>query len=72
MDKSEKPWICRNCREKIGIVRKNGSGIDRLYLPGGVMIEGYARVPCPRCGMTRDWIPGQEAMDRLITRMKGR
>jgi hypothetical protein len=34
------------------------------------VVEGYAAdVRCSACGSVRTWIPGQEALDRLVARV---
>jgi hypothetical protein len=80
MDDS-KAWRCEN-GHVLGQVGRNGSSVRKLLLyrdavdPGEVepaevdvmaIVEGYvADVRCSICGSVRTWIPGQEAMDRLV------
>lgn len=81
-DERVKPWKCEN-GHVMGYVRRNGSGIRQLFLlreaidPENVLandpdtagiIEGF--MPswvCSICGSMRTWVPGKEAMDRLIS-----
>jgi hypothetical protein len=75
-----KEWKCRN-GHVLGLVARNGSKRRRLLLyrnavdmsddPCEVdvmaLVEGYvADVRCSICGSVRTWVPGQEAMDRLV------
>jgi hypothetical protein len=49
-------WACRSCRAPLGEVR---GGVLRPAVPvGSVDGRGVARVPCPRCGRVRRWVPG--------------
>ncbi len=82
-----KEWKCKQ-GHVMGQVRRNGSGIRQLLLyreavdkdaqdilSPDVMaiVEGYAaEVTCSVCGCVRTWVPGQEAMDRLIEHVLGR
>lgn len=66
----------------LGQVRRNGKGIRQLMLyrlavdlgaeqPEEVdvmaIVEGYVTdVKCSICGFTRTWMPGQEALARLL------
>lgn len=81
MDQELKAWRCQG-GHVMGQVIRNGSGIRRLLLyrqalgendttPGEVdviaVVEGYvADVRCSLCGAVRTWVPGQEAMERLL------
>lgn len=76
-----KEWKCKQ-GHVMGQVRRNGSGVRQLLLyreavdkdaqdilSPDVMaiVEGYAaEVTCSVCGCVRTWVPGQEAMDRLV------
>jgi hypothetical protein len=76
-----KEWRCEN-GHVMGQVARNGSNIRKLLLyrnaidpaeaePVEVdvmgLVEGYvADVKCSICGSVRTWVPGQEAMDRLV------
>lgn len=76
-----KEWRCTQ-GHVMGQVRRNGSGVRQLLLyresvdmdaqvllSPDVMaiVEGYAaEVTCSVCGCVRTWVPGQEAMDRLV------
>ena len=83
-----KEWKCKQ-GHVMGQVRRNGSGIRQLllyreavdmeaqvllYPDVMAIVEGYAaEVTCSICGGVRTWVPGQEAMDRLIEHvLKGR
>ena len=77
-----KPWRCKTCGAHLGKVSRNGSGIHQLLLfreaidtdqeqVGDVdviaVVEGYvADVRCSNCGGTRTWIPGREAIRRVL------
>jgi len=77
-----KPWRCKTCGAHLGKVRRNGSGIHQLLLYREVVdtsqeevadvdviavVEGYAAdVRCSNCGGTRTWVPGKEAIVRLL------
>lgn len=77
-----KPWRCKTCGAHLGKVRRNGSGVHQLLLYREVVdtsqeevadvdviavIEGYAAdVRCSYCGGTRTWVPGKEAITRLL------
>lgn len=79
MDQEVKVWRCKN-GHVLGRVQRNGSGIRQLMLyreadPEEIdviaVIEGYvADVRCSLCGSFRTWVPGQEAMDRLIRQVE--
>ena len=48
-------WRCRSCRVVLGQVRH---GVLRPLVPiESVDGRGLARVPCPRCGRVRVWVP---------------
>lgn len=83
MSDEVKRWRCPN-RHVMGMVARNGSGIRQLLLyraaiedqqPGDeidviAVVEGYAAdVRCSLCGAVRTWIPGQEALERLLARV---
>lgn len=77
-----KPWRCKTCGAHLGKVRRNGSGVHQLLLYREVVdtsqeevtdvdviavVEGYvADVRCSNCGGARTWIPGREAMVKLL------
>lgn len=77
-----KPWRCKTCGAHLGKVRRNGSGIHQLLMyreavdTAGeevtdvdviAVVEGYvADVRCSNCGGARTWIPGREAMIKLL------
>ncbi len=77
-----KVWKCSN-GHALGQVVRNGNGVRHLLLyrqaaseEGEVdvlaVVEGYvADVRCSVCGEVRTWVPGQEAMARLLE-MAGR
>jgi len=74
-----RPWKCQ-AGHVMGVVSRNGSKVRQLLLyrqalvyeaPGEVdviaIIEGYAaEVRCSECGRIRTWVPGEEAMRRLL------
>lgn len=79
-----KAWKCNN-GHVMGHVSRNGRGIRHLLLyreaidgdtaelpdPDVIaVIEGYvADVRCSICGAVRTWVPGQEAIDRLVAQV---
>lgn len=77
MEQTIKVWKCTN-GHALGQVVRNGSGVRQLLLyrqaaseEGEVdvlaVVEGYvADVRCSLCGEVRTWVPGQEAMERLL------
>ena len=74
-----KVWKCQN-GHVLGQVMRNGDGVRQLMLfrqairAGDMvdvdvmaMIEGYvADVRCSVCGRVRTWVPGEEALLRLM------
>ena len=68
-------WTCRSCRVVLGQVR------DGVLLPlvpvESVDAGGAARVPCPRCGRVRVWLPtdpsptGMAGLSRRLLEMGG-
>jgi len=79
MDDQVKQWKCSH-GHVLGIVMRNGSRIRQLTLfrqairEGDMVdvdviavIEGYvADVRCSVCGRVRTWVPGEEALKRLM------
>ncbi|KKM08410.1 hypothetical protein SY88_23770 [Clostridiales bacterium PH28_bin88] len=78
-----KAWKCPK-GHVLGQVVRNGSGIRQLLLyreaiditPGPTeidviaVVEGYAAdVRCSVCEAVRTWVPGQEALDKLVARV---
>lgn len=77
-----KPWRCRVCGAHLGKVRRNGSGVHQLLryreavdtereqvldVDVIAVVEGYAAdVRCSNCSGARTWVPGREAMIRLL------
>lgn len=77
-----KPWRCKECGAHLGKVTRNGSGISQLLLYREAVdtqreqvvdvdviavVEGYAAdVRCSSCNAARTWVPGQEAIYRLL------
>ncbi len=75
-------WRCRDCGSHLGKVTRNGSGVHQLLLYREAVdtsqnevvdvdviavVEGYvADVVCSVCGAARTWVPGQEAITRLL------
>ena len=48
-------WTCRSCRAPLGQVR---DGVLYPSVPvASVDGRGVTRVPCPRCGRARNWVP---------------
>ena len=48
-------WTCRSCRFVLGHVR---DGVLRPVVPVESLDgHGVARVPCPKCGGVRTWVP---------------
>lgn len=81
MEHEVKPWKCGN-GHVLGQVRRNGAGIRQLLLYREAVdyeafesaevdvmavVEGYVtEVTCSVCGSVRTWVPGKEAIDRLV------
>jgi len=77
-----KKWMCPSREHQLGLVRRNGRGIRQLLLyrnavdlcaepPAevdviGVLVGEMMDVKCSICGRVRTWVPGQEALDRLV------
>lgn len=64
------PWCCKHCLAVLGYrVRKdlNGRHIETLVTLAGPELIGFGYVPC-ECGETREWQPGEAAMELLIKR----
>lgn len=77
-----KPWRCKGCGAHLGKVTRNGSGITQLLMFRQAVdtseeevvdvdviavVEGYAAdVVCSVCGTARTWVPGEEAITRLL------
>lgn len=81
-DDELKPWKCKG-GHTLGLVRRNGSGVRQLLLyreaVGDEMaevdvmavVEGYvADVRCSVCGRVRTWVPGEEALARLLEQVR--
>ena len=76
----DKLWYCDGCRAALGKVTRNGNGIRVLEVfrhpdePADIVceVQGFTRVCCEACGGVRIWVPGQDALDRIIKRSKGR
>ena len=79
-----KTWRCEQ-RHALGVVVRDGGGVRRLLLyrvaldgnPGDEEVdviavsEGYvADVRCSICGGLRTWVPGQEALRRMLERAR--
>lgn len=76
-------WKCSN-GHKLGVVARNSSRIRQLWVyrqaidenaeaPAEVDVLGIAEgtlfdVRCSICGSSRTWVPGDEAMKRIIAR----
>lgn len=78
-----KAWKCPGGQHVLGQVVREGK-VTQLLLyreavdleaggdPPEVMavVEGYAaEIRCSRCGRVRTWVPGEEALRRLLARM---
>lgn len=77
-----KPWKCKN-EHVLGQVRRNGTGIRQLLLYREAVdyeafesaevdvmaiVEGYVtEVRCSVCGSVRTWVPGKEAILKLLS-----
>lgn len=77
-----KSWKCKGCGADLGKVTRNGSGVSQLLLFREAVdtekeqvidvdviavVEGYAAdVQCSSCGEARTWVPGEEAIYRLL------
>lgn len=52
----------------------NGEGVgnfEQTEVDVMAVIEGYAAdVRCSECGAVRTWVPGQEAIDRLVAQVE--
>lgn len=79
-----KRWRCRN-DHAMGVVRRNGNGqqlllyrqaLENPSMSSGevdviAVVEGYVTdVRCSVCGAIRTWIPGEEALQELLIRMR--
>lgn len=78
-----KPWRCKN-GHVLGAVERNGSGIRQLWFyrqaidpqaeeQAEVEVMGTAEglvmnLVCSICGGERTWVPGEEALRRLLKR----
>jgi len=76
-------WMCPSGRHVLGQVLRNGSGIRQLLLYRHAVeeaqqevdvfaiVEGYvADVRCDLCGRVRTWVPGEEAIQQLLARVR--
>lgn len=77
-------WTCEN-GHVMGMVGRNGSGITQLWIyrhaidleaeePEAPEIMGIGEgfvfdIRCSKCGSTRTWVPGEEALKRLLERV---
>jgi hypothetical protein len=82
LDNDVKRWMCPSKKHQLGLVRRSSRGIQQLMLyrnavdlcaesPDevdviGVLVGEMMDVVCSVCGRTRTWVPGQEALDRLV------
>jgi len=74
-----KRWRCAG-GHTLGVVTRDGDGVRHLLLYRHAVrereevevmaiVEGYvADVVCDVCGRVRTWVPGEEAMRRLLER----
>lgn len=85
MANETKPWMCPSGKHVMGLVVRNGSGVRQLLLYRHAMrespkneeldvfaiVEGYvANVKCSLCGRVRTWVPGEEAIQQLLARVR--
>ena len=77
-----KSWRCKGCGSHLGKVTRNGSDVHQLLLFREAVdtdqkefpdveviavVEGYAAdVICSVCGVARTWVPGREAIEKLL------
>lgn len=80
-----KTWKCEN-HHALGVVVRDGGGVRRVLLFRQALaaaphqlddvevlavVEGYvADVRCSICGAVRTWVPGQEALRRMLERAR--
>jgi hypothetical protein len=77
-----KVWRCPRCKEALGEVIRDGSGVRKLVIrieqegasPSPtkdvmVTIMGDARVRCS-CGSERVWVPGEEHLAQILARLQ--
>jgi len=55
-------WTCRSCRAVLGQV--HNAVLHPIVTVRSIDRQGLARVPCPRCGRVRDWVPSVATADR--------
>lgn len=83
MDDYPKAWRCQ-AGHNMGMVMRDGGGVRRLVLYRHAVdderlvtqevevmgvVEGYvADIRCSVCGKIRTWVPGEEAIRRLLER----
>ncbi len=75
-----KAWMCPSGKHVLGQVLRNGSGVRQLLLYRHAVsnknkqevdvmaiVEGYvANVKCDLCERVRTWVPGEEAIQKLL------
>jgi len=83
MNEYPKVWRCPG-NHNMGLVIRDGGGVRKLLLYRNAVddehvatedvdvmgvVEGYvADIRCSICGEIRTWVPGEEAMRRLLER----
>jgi hypothetical protein len=71
-----KPWLCKSCGATLGYYsrkQQNDYHIEILSIMAGpnlIELDGHARITCA-CGKVREWMIGEEAMERLIEMVRG-
>ena len=81
MSDEMRPWVCDN-GHVLGRTSRNGSGITQLWIyrhaidleaeePAAPDVMGIAQghvfdIRCDVCGAVRTWVPGDEAMRKLL------
>lgn len=84
MSEYPKAWRCPG-NHNMGLVIRDGGGVRKLLLYRDAVddehvamdetdvmgvVEGYvADIRCSICGQIRTWVPGEEAMKRLLERI---
>jgi len=77
-----RPWRCVNGHVMGQVVREGGvrrlllyrHAVESLAEDGAAVdvmgvVEGYMDVRCDVCGCVRPWMPGEEALERMLKKM---
>lgn len=83
MSEKMREWVCEN-GHVMGLVGRNGSGVTQLWIyrqaidlesdePAAPEVMGIAQghvfdIRCDVCEAVRTWVPGDEALRRLLER----